>query len=93
MVDRTELTGRIDLVHVDSEAEQVPDDETLEARASRPDLVPDPRLPEATRLWAAMQNAGGGIWGGCVYDVDAIVDALAAHKVGDVEASVAHGAD
>jgi len=29
-----------------------------------------------TRLWAALQQAGGGTWGGCVYDVDAIVDRL-----------------
>jgi putative YjhG/YagF family dehydratase len=93
IVDRTELTGRIDLVNVDSDGQQVPDDETLEVRASRPDLAADPRLPEATRLWAAMQNAGGGIWGGCVYDVDAIVDALAASSADGAEASVARGGD
>ena len=34
-------------------------------------------LPDDTRLWAALQRAGGGTWGGCVYDVDAIVAALA----------------
>ena len=33
-------------------------------------------LPDDTRLWAALQNASGGTWGGCVYDVDAIVDLL-----------------
>ena len=26
-----------------------------------------------TRLWAALQSASGGTWGGCVYDTDAIV--------------------
>ena len=27
-------------------------------------------------LWAALQNASGGTWGGCVYDVDAIIGRL-----------------
>ena len=35
-------------------------------------------LPDDTRLWAALQNVGGGTWGGCVYDVDAIVQTLKA---------------
>ena len=25
---------------------------------------------------AALQSVGGGTWGGCVYDVDAIINAL-----------------
>jgi hypothetical protein len=29
-----------------------------------------------TRLWTALQNASGGLWGGCVYDVDAIIKKL-----------------
>jgi hypothetical protein len=45
-------------------------------RASRPDLVPDPALPDDTRLWAALQSVGGGTWGGCVADVDTIIEAL-----------------
>ena len=45
-------------------------------RPPRPDLAPDPDLPADTRLWAALQRVGGGTWGGCVYDVDAIVAAL-----------------
>ena len=28
------------------------------------DLAPDERLPEDTRLWAALQRVGGGTWGG-----------------------------
>ncbi len=50
----------------------------LAARPPRPDLAPDPRLPDDSRLWAALQNASGGTWGGCVFDVDAIVTALSA---------------
>ena len=49
----------------------------LASRAPRPDLSPDPDLPDDTRLWAALQHVGGGTWGGCVYDVDTIVQALA----------------
>ncbi len=50
----------------------------LAARAPHPDLAPDPGLPADTRLWAALQQAGGGVWGGCVYDPDAIIGRLAA---------------
>ena len=42
----------------------------------RPDLHPHPDLPDDTRLWAAMVQASGGIWGGCVYDVHSITAAL-----------------
>jgi putative YjhG/YagF family dehydratase len=49
----------------------------LAARPSRPDLRPDPDLPDETRLWAALQNVGGGTWGGCVYDVERILEAIA----------------
>ncbi len=34
------------------------------------------RLPDDTRLWAALVQASGGVWGGCVYDVDQIVSRL-----------------
>lgn len=47
--------------------------EEFHARPTHPDLAPDPRLPDDTRLWAALQNASGGSWGGCVYDVDEIL--------------------
>jgi hypothetical protein len=45
-----------------------------------PDLTPDATLPDDTRLLAALQQAGGGTWGGCVYDVDAILTLLAAGR-------------
>ena len=48
----------------------------LAQRPPRPDLAADPQLPADTRLWAALQHVSGGTWGGCVYDVDAIVKAL-----------------
>ena len=52
----------------------------LAARPPRPDLAPDPQLPDDSRLWAALQNASGGTWGGCVFDVDAIASALEAGR-------------
>jgi dihydroxyacid dehydratase/phosphogluconate dehydratase len=49
----------------------------LDRRDIHPGLVESGRhLPADTRLWAALQARSGGSWGGCVYDVDAIVDAL-----------------
>lgn len=48
----------------------------LAARPSRDDMAPNPQLPDDTRLWAALQRLSGGTWGGCVYDVDAILEAL-----------------
>ena len=51
-------------------------DQELASRPLRDDLHADPDLPADTRLWAALQNASGGTWGGCVYDVDSIVSRL-----------------
>jgi putative YjhG/YagF family dehydratase len=77
LVDRNRLEGRIDLVGHDKTVFG-PEEGTrvLAARPPRPDLAPDPDLPADTRLWAALQHVGGGTWGGCVYDVNAIVAAL-----------------
>ena len=77
VVDRNRLEGSVDLV---GHGEQLfgPEEGTrvLAGRAPRPDLAPDASLPEDTRLWALLQQAGGGTWGGCVYDVDSIAAAL-----------------
>ena len=51
-------------------------DRELAERPVRTDLKADPNLPDDTRLWAALQNASGGLWGGCVYDPDAIIAKL-----------------
>ena len=48
----------------------------LAARPSRADLARHPALPDHTRLWAALVQASGGVWGGCVYDTEAIVTRL-----------------
>jgi xylonate dehydratase len=77
VIDRNRLVGSIDLVGEEGRRfTAVEGARVLAARRPRPDLAPDPDLPDDTRLWAALQQAGGGTWGGCVYDVDAIVAAL-----------------
>jgi putative YjhG/YagF family dehydratase len=78
VVDRHRLVGSVDLVGAGG-TEFGPEDgaRVLAARPPRADLAPDPDLPADTRLWAALQQVGGGTWGGCVYDADAIVAALA----------------
>ena len=77
VIDRNTLTGSVNLVG----AEGVPlDPDACQAlllgRPPHPGLAPHERLPDDSRLWAALQRASGGTWGGCVYDVDRIVAAL-----------------
>ncbi len=67
---------RIDTRALVGTAEFVGNLEDFLARPTHPELSPDPRLPADTRLWAALQNASGGSWGGCVYDVDEILRRL-----------------
>jgi putative YjhG/YagF family dehydratase len=77
IVDRINLTGAIDVVGHDAQNYSAAQGaELLAARPPHPDLAPDPDLPDDTRLWAALQNVGGGAWGGCIYDVDAIIGRL-----------------
>jgi putative YjhG/YagF family dehydratase len=80
-IDRRKLEGSVDLVG--EGARRFSPEEgarVLAARALRADLAPNPALPEDTRLWAALQAAGGGTWAGCVYDTDKIIAALAAGR-------------
>ena len=49
------------------------DDPGFGNRPMHPHLVPDPDLPDSVRLWAALQNTGGGTWGGCLPDVDEVI--------------------
>ena len=76
-IDRKKLSGAVDLVGEDGETfSPEVGARRLGSRAARTDLRPHPALPEDTRLWAAMVEASGGIWGGCIYDVDAITERL-----------------
>ena len=81
VVDRNLLEGSVDLIGHGAQlfgAEHGA--QVLAARPMRPDLFADPKLPDDTRLWAALQSIGGGTWGGCVFDVDAIVETLEAGR-------------
>lgn len=76
-IDRNTLAGSVDLVGAgDTVFGADEGTRVLAARQPRPDLTPHPSLPADTRLWAALQQASGGIWGGCVYDVDGVIAAL-----------------
>ena len=77
VVDCQNLAGSVDFVGTGNERlDPAAGAEVLAGRAADPSLTPDPALPDDTRLWAALQAASGGTWGGCVYDVDKIVSAL-----------------
>ncbi|MBV9924364.1 MAG: YjhG/YagF family D-xylonate dehydratase [Acidobacteria bacterium] len=78
VVDTLKLEGSIDLVRESAPGVYEPADEELARRAPRADLRADPALPADTRLWAALQNASGGPWGGGVYDVERIVRVIEA---------------
>jgi xylonate dehydratase len=81
VIDRTTLHGTVNFVgeggvNVGAEAGA----QILQDRKSRPDLAPDPGLPDDTRLWAALQDVSGGAWGGSVFDVEQILKVIAAGK-------------
>ncbi len=80
-IDTRNLEGGIDLVgHGEATFGAEEGARILAGRAPRPDLAPEEELPDDTRLWAALQQAGGGTWGGCVYDADEIVKLLDAGR-------------
>jgi putative YjhG/YagF family dehydratase len=81
VIDRQRLTGSLHLVGDAHEMFGAAEGtRRLALRESRPDLQPHPALPEDTRLWAALIQASGGVWGGCVYDPDKIISLLEKHR-------------
>jgi len=76
-IDRTGHTGRVDFVATaDGSLSARQAKALLESRPPHSGLAPRADLPADTRLWAALQEASGGIWRGCVYDPERIVAAL-----------------
>lgn len=67
-IDTRRLEGSVDVISVSAAA--------LAARSLHPNLQPNPHVPADTRLWAALQNASGGSWAGCVYDAGRITRLL-----------------
>jgi putative YjhG/YagF family dehydratase len=82
VIDRSALHGTVDLVGEGEELFSAEEgSRRLAVRAPRKDLAPHPALPDDTRLWAALVQASGGVWGGCVYDADAVIAQLARGNV------------
>src|SRR5579871_1619103 len=78
VVDRAGLRGTVNLIGEGNNLFSPEEgSRRLASRTPREDLAPHPALPDDTRLWAALVQASGGVWGGCVYDVNAIVAQLA----------------
>ena len=79
IIDRRELNGRLNLIA--SAGRELDPEKASQLLAERPvhaGLGAAPGLPDDTRLWAALQQASGGTWAGCVYDVDRILEVIAA---------------
>jgi len=80
-IDRKGHAGRVDLVGT-ADGPLSPDQgqALLDSRPPHPGLAPRADLPADTRLWAALQEASGGVWRGCVYDPERILAALDAAR-------------
>lgn len=77
VIDRNTLDGAVNLIGEGTETFDAKEGaRRLAVRAPRNDLAPHPSLPDDTRLWAALVQASGGVWGGCIYDVEAIISQL-----------------
>tara|TARA_Y100000814_G_C12348550_1_gene406298 strand:+ start:359 stop:2290 length:1932 start_codon:yes stop_codon:yes gene_type:complete len=66
-INKDHCVGRIDYVG---------DVDVFQKRPMNPNLKEDPNMPESVKLWAALQNTGGGTWGGCVPNVREIIKKL-----------------
>lgn len=77
-INRNKLVGAVNFVG-EREKTFTPEEgaRVLSLREVSNQLSAHPNLPDDTRLWAALQQMGGGTWGGCIYDVDKIVEKLA----------------
>jgi xylonate dehydratase len=77
IIDRVNLEGSINLIGTEGNPVSVEwGTVELANRGPREDLAADPQLPADTRLWAMLQHASGGVWGGCVYDDELIAKKL-----------------
>jgi xylonate dehydratase len=78
-IDTRNLTGTLNFVgRLEERVTPEAGAEILAARDPNPAVAPDPDLPDDTRIWALLQQAGGGTWGGCVYDAESIAKVIAA---------------
>ena len=78
VIDRKVIQGSIDLIGEGARRFSAEDGEKILAqRSTRTDLAANPALPDDTKLWAALQQASGGTWAGCVFDAAKIIARLA----------------
>ncbi len=80
VLDGDPIRVKIDCKNLTGSVDYVGDFEEFSQRTANPALKPLPGVPDDTRLWAALQNASGGPWGGCVFDADSIIEKLATPK-------------
>jgi len=81
IIDRKRLEGSVNLVGANGKIFGPEEGaHVLASRLPRPDLAPDPALPDDTRLWAALQEVSGGAWAGAVFDTETILRLLDAGK-------------
>ena len=81
IIDRNRLEGSVNLVGANGKIFGPEEGaRVLASRPPRPDLAPDPALPDDTRLWAALQEVSGGTWAGAVFDTETILRLLDAGK-------------
>jgi putative YjhG/YagF family dehydratase len=77
VIDSQQLTGLVNLTGAaDEDLSAAEAQVLLDARSVHPGLQAHPQLPDDTRLWAALQRASGGVWAGCVYDVERIIQVV-----------------
>jgi len=81
VIDRNNLEGTINLIgDKDGCHDAEWGSEVLSKRPQDPSLGPHPLIPDDSRLWAALQDASGGTWGGCVFDTEDIIRTLKAGR-------------
>jgi putative YjhG/YagF family dehydratase len=87
-IDLNRLEGTVDLVG-EGQLRFTPAEGAaiLAKRKRRPDLSAHADLPQDTRLWGALQAAGGGTWAGCVYDLERILTLLEGGRAALAKAS------
>ncbi len=94
VVDPNQLAASVNVVGIDGV--ELPPAEVQHILNERPlneHLRGRADLPADTRLWAALQQVSGGTWGGCVYDVDRILEVLEAGQRALNEKRVGHTDD
>jgi len=81
IVDRNQLEGSLNFIGTEENRLSYDEAaEVLKKREMHTGLQPNPDLPDDTKLWAELQSISGGIWKGCVYDVDKIIEVIEAGK-------------